>query len=178
MCVILSWMVLSLTLSRRTTYGQHGSRFRPIEFLRYVRGCEMLRNVLQADTIVVSCGLANFDQSSWSTHRRHDFWGSHDELESEADYDKCVDSFKDNNLECAMVVQHGRSTAKSSMIRQRQELEETHWSKSEDHEVHFGVRELPRAARSSVRRHASYLLQQKHRDHDMQERTTSLCCER
>ena len=32
-----------------------------------VRGCEIPRNVLQADTIVVSCGLANFDQSSWST---------------------------------------------------------------------------------------------------------------
>ena len=64
----------------------------------------------------MSCGLANFDQSSWSTHRRHEFWGSHDELEWEADYDEFVDSFKDNNLECAMVVQYGRSTAKSSMI--------------------------------------------------------------
>ena len=39
-----------------------------------VRGCEIPRNVLQADTIVVSCGLANFAQSSWSAHRRHDFW--------------------------------------------------------------------------------------------------------
>ena len=39
-----------------------------------VRGCEIPRNVLQADTIVVSCGLANFKQSSWSTHRLHEFW--------------------------------------------------------------------------------------------------------
>ena len=28
-----------------------------------VRGCEIPRNVFQADTIVVSCGLANFEQS-------------------------------------------------------------------------------------------------------------------
>ena len=39
-----------------------------------VRGCEIPRNVLQADTMVVRCGLANFEQSSWSTHRRHEFW--------------------------------------------------------------------------------------------------------
>ena len=38
------------------------------------RGCGIRRNVLQADTIVVSFGLANFEQSSWSTHRRHEFW--------------------------------------------------------------------------------------------------------
>ena len=38
-----------------------------------VRGCEIPRNVLQADTFVVSCGLANFEQSSWSTHRHHEF---------------------------------------------------------------------------------------------------------
>ena len=34
------------------------------------------------DTIIVSCGLANFEQSSWSTHRRHEFWGSHEELDT------------------------------------------------------------------------------------------------
>ena len=39
-----------------------------------VRGCEIPRNVLQAETIGVNCGLANFEQSSWSTHRRHEFW--------------------------------------------------------------------------------------------------------
>ena len=38
------------------------------------RGREIPRNVLQADTIVMSCRLANFEQSSWSTHRRHKFW--------------------------------------------------------------------------------------------------------
>ena len=38
-----------------------------------VRGCEIPRNVLQDDTNVVSCGLANFEQSSWSTQRRHEF---------------------------------------------------------------------------------------------------------
>ena len=59
-----------------------------------VRGCEIPRNVLQADTIVVSCGLANFEQSSWSTHRRHEFWGTHEELRTKEDYDKFVHSFK------------------------------------------------------------------------------------
>ena len=42
-----------------------------------VRGCKIPRNVLQADTIVVSCGLANFEQSSLSTHCRHEFWRTH-----------------------------------------------------------------------------------------------------
>ena len=36
--------------------------------------CGIPSNLLQADTIVLSCGLANFEQSSWSTHRRHEFW--------------------------------------------------------------------------------------------------------
>ena len=61
-----------------------------------VRGCEIPRNVLQADTIVVSCGLANFEQSSWSTHRRHEFWGTREELHTKKDYDNFVRSFKDN----------------------------------------------------------------------------------
>ena len=54
------------------------------------------RSVLQADTSVVSCGLGNFERTSWSTQRRHKFWRCHDELETEADYDKFVDSFEDN----------------------------------------------------------------------------------
>ena len=57
--------------------------------------CEILRMVLQAHTIV-SCGPANFEQSSWSTHRRHEFWGTHEELHTKEDYDKFVRSFKDN----------------------------------------------------------------------------------
>ena len=61
-----------------------------------VRSCEIPRNMLQADTIVVSCGLANFEQSSSSTHRRHEFWGTHEELHTKEDYDKFVRCFKDN----------------------------------------------------------------------------------
>ena len=98
-----------------------------------VRSCEIPRSVLQADTIVVTCGLANFEQSSWSTHRRDEFCRTHEEL---------------HTMECATVVQYGRSTAESSMIPTT--TEETHRSKSEDHEVHFGIRELPSAAQSSV----------------------------
>ena len=71
-----------------------------------VRSCEIPRNVLQADTIVVSCGHANFVQSSWSRHRRHEFWRTHEELHTKENYDKFVRSFKDNYL--GMCV--GRST--------------------------------------------------------------------
>ena len=44
-------------------------------------------NVLQADTIVVNCGLANFEQSCWSTLRR---------LHTGKDNDKFVRSLEDN----------------------------------------------------------------------------------
>ena len=60
-----------------------------------VRCREYARSVLQADTIIVSWGLANFERTSWSTQRCHKFWRSYDELETEADYDKFVDSFED-----------------------------------------------------------------------------------
>ena len=56
---------------------------------------EFPRSVFQADTIVASCRLANFERTSWC---RHKFWGSHDELETEAYYDMFVDSFEDNNF--------------------------------------------------------------------------------
>ena len=57
---------------------------------------EFPKSVLQADTIIVSCGLANFERTSWSTHRRHEFWGFYEELDTGADYDKFVGSFEDN----------------------------------------------------------------------------------
>ena len=47
-------------------------------------------------TIVVSCGLANFERSYWSTQRRHEFWGSYEELDTGPDYDKFIGSFEDN----------------------------------------------------------------------------------
>ena len=64
------------------------------------------------------CGLLNGlpGRTSWSTQRRHKFWGSHEELETEADYDKFVDSSEDNHPG----VCNGRSIwmidAESSMI--------------------------------------------------------------
>ena len=54
------------------------------------------RSVLQADTIIVSCGLANFERTLWSTQRCHKFWGLRDEFAAEADYDKFLESFEDN----------------------------------------------------------------------------------
>ena len=58
-----------------------------------VRSREFPRSVLQADTIIVSCGLANFERTSWSTQRRDEFWESHEELDTGADHDKFVGSF-------------------------------------------------------------------------------------
>ena len=92
--------------------------------------CRECPSVLQAETIVVSCGLANFERTSWSTQRRPKFWGCHDELETEANYDMFVDSFEDNYIG----VCKGRSTW---MLDCRKfddpdcdnELENTHWSK-------------------------------------------------
>ena len=46
------------------------------------------RSVLQAVTIIVSCGLANFERTSWSTQCCHTFWELRDELATAADYDK------------------------------------------------------------------------------------------
>ena len=60
------------------------------------RGCGIPRNVLQADTIVASYGLAHFEQSSWSTHRRHEFWGTHGEPRTKKYQGKFVHSFMDN----------------------------------------------------------------------------------
>ena len=56
------------------------------------------RSVLQADTIIVSCGLANFEQSSLSRHRRREFWGSRGELDTGEDHDKFARSFEVNYL--------------------------------------------------------------------------------
>ena len=61
-----------------------------------VRSREFPKSVLQADTIIVSCGLANFERTSWSTHRRHEFCVFYEELDTGADYDKFVGSFEDN----------------------------------------------------------------------------------
>ena len=59
--------------------------------------CRVLpRSVLQADTIIVSCGLRNFECTSWSTQRSHKCGGLHDELTTGADCDKFLDSFEDN----------------------------------------------------------------------------------
>ena len=54
------------------------------------------RRVLEADTIIASCGLENVERTSWSTQHRHDFGRSHDELATVADYDKYAESFEDN----------------------------------------------------------------------------------
>ena len=56
----------------------------------------LLRRVFEADTIIVSCGLEEFERTSWSKQHTHKFGGSHDELATVADYDKFVESIKNN----------------------------------------------------------------------------------
>ena len=53
-------------------------------------------SVLQADTMIVSCGLANFEVTTWSKHRCHKFWGLRKELTTKADYVKFPGSFEIN----------------------------------------------------------------------------------
>ena len=55
------------------------------------------RSVLQADTIIVSCGLANFEVTTWSKHRCHKFWSLRKELTTKADYNKFHGSFEIND---------------------------------------------------------------------------------
>ena len=106
------------------------------------RGCETPRNVLQAVTVVVSCGLVNLEQSSWSTHRRHEFWGTHEELHTKEVYDKFVRSFKDNYLgickDRSMCMTDGRKFDDPDNDRS---MRKHIGPEPEDHEVHVGIRE-------------------------------------
>ena len=81
-----------------------------------VRVCEIPRNVLQADTIVVSCGLATFEQSSWSIRRRHEFWLTHEELRTKETTTSSFTASRTSTLEHAKTAQCGRLTAESSTI--------------------------------------------------------------
>ena len=93
--------------------------------------------MLQAATIVVSCGLANFEPSPWSTYRRHEVWRTHGEQRTKEDSGKFVHSFKDNYP--GMCKDRSIWTIDCRKFDDpdlRQEHEETHWPKSEDHEVH------------------------------------------
>ena len=109
----------------------------------YVPSGEFPRRVLQA-SIVLSCGLAKFERTSGSTQRRHQFWGSHEELHTGADHDKYVGSFEDNYFEICK----GRSIW---MIVCRKfhdpdcdrSFEDTRWLKSEGHEAQHEIQELP-----------------------------------
>ena len=90
-------MILSLTLTTNLVVDTvrleiQTNRIPPI--FSHMRGFP--KSVRQADTTTVSCGLANFERTSWSTHRRHEFWGSYEELDTGVHYDKFVGSFEDN----------------------------------------------------------------------------------
>ena len=86
------------------------------------------RRVLQADTIIVSCGPANFERTSWSTQRCHKIWGLCGELATAANYDKFLKGFEDN----FPGVSDGRSVWMIDCRKLR-------WSKSD----HHGIQALP-----------------------------------
>ena len=105
------------------------------------------RSVLQDNTIIVSYGLANFERNSWSTQRCHKIWELRDELATMADYDKFLESFKDN---CP-----GASDGRSVWIIDCEKLDFSDQDKNL--EIHagrnsrimksiFGIQGLPRAA--------------------------------
>ena len=143
-CMILSLtLTMNLVLTVRLEIQAH--RILPIvSHMRCARSREFPKSVLHADTIIVCCRLANFERTSLSTHRRHEFWGSHEELDAGADCDKFVGSVEDNypgkcNYRSIWMI----DCRKFERSRHRQELEETHRSKSEDYEVYRGIQELP-----------------------------------
>ena len=97
------------------------------------------RRVLEADSIIASCGVGNFERTSWSKQHTHKFGGSHDELATAADYDKFVESFEDNYPE----VCDARSVwmvdcRKLDGTARAHEAGDTRWSKLQDHEIYFG----------------------------------------
>ena len=89
------------------------------------------RSVLQAHTIIVSCGLANFERTSRSMQLRHIFWGLRDELATAA-----------RKIRGQLPWSERRSFSVDDRLqkvrrpRLRQETGDTRWSKPEDHEVH------------------------------------------
>ena len=142
-------------------------------------GCDIPRNVLQADSIVVSCGLANFEQSSWSTHRRHEFWGTHEEFHTKEDYDKFVRSFKNNysgmcdgrsiwTIDCRKFDDPDNNWSLRKRIGRNPRIMMSILESENYHALHRRLYDGMHWSFSSKKR----------RDDDMQGWTTPLCCKR
>ena len=63
------------------------------------------RFVLKGDGIIVSCGLANFERTSFSTQLCHNIWELRDDLAATTNCDKFLENFEDDYPE----VCNGRS---------------------------------------------------------------------
>ena len=123
MRVILFWMILSLTVTTNLVFysaARDSDRSNSSDCFAHamvnVRSREFPKSVLQADTIIVSCGLANFERTSWSTHRRHEFWCFTKNWTQAQTTTSSLAVLKTTTLECGTVIQYGWSTAESSMI--------------------------------------------------------------
>ena len=137
------------------------------------------RSVFQTDTIIVSCGLANFEQSSWSTHRRPEFWGSCEELFTKEDCNKFVRSFEDkypgkcdgrsiSMIDCRKFDDLGNDKSLKEHIGRNPQIAKFILESENDHALHG------RPYDGMYR----FSLSKKHRDHDMQKCTSSVSCER
>ena len=128
------------------------------------------------DTLVVSCGLANFEQSSWSTHCRHELWGTHEELRLKEGL-RQVRSQLQGQLPWNM-----QKTARSIWAIDCRRFDDLVNDRS--NRKHSGRN--PKITKSILesgnyhvvddqlfRRYVSVLLRQEHSDHDLQERTNA-----
>ena len=119
--------------------------------------------------------LANFERTFWSTQRHHEFFETHEELDTGADCDKFVHSFEDNYLETCngrsiWMIDCGKFDPDSNMSLRRHlgrnpRMMSSMMESRNYHELHS-------------RLYVSILLKPKHCDHDLPEWTSSFCCER
>ena len=138
------------------------------------------RRALEADTIIATCGLENFERASGSKQHTHKFGGSHDGLATVGDFDKFAESFENNYPEVCDVHSLWMIDCRKLDGTDGDKVLEMHVGRnsSHDHEIYFGIQGLPRAARSSIRGNITILLSPKRPDHDLRERTPQFCCER
>ena len=106
---------------------------------------EFPRSVLQADTIIVSCGQANFERTFWSTRRCHKFWRSYDELATDANYDKFVESFDDNYP--------GVCNGRSIWMTDCRKYDDPNWARAQEHTAETSDVPLSKESREAVGLH-------------------------
>ena len=135
--------------------------------------------MLEADTIIASCGLEYFERTSWSKEHTHKFGGSHDDLATVADCDKFAESFEDNYPEVCDARSQWMIDCRKLNGTDRDKKVEIHVGRnSRIMKSIFGIQKLPRAAQSCKRGNITTPLSQERPDHDLRKRTPQFCCRR